>query len=152
MALTQEEKIDALYSKFIGGVEVAASLVAWHRDRGPEPAPGETAIDNPTRAKQFAARGLKVTGEAGLLEPDLSYALDLADSWVAPTGTAAAAEAQMKGCINSTRDSAIYQMLTGSFRNALKPGMGGRPELMYPGRAFEDLIHAPGDPTASVTK
>lgn len=144
------DKLAAAFGAFVdsvGGPGVAGATAGpWHRDKGPEPTPGETAIGNDARARQFFARGLRVDGTTGLVEPDLSYALDLADFFVASTTTAKQAEDKLNGCINTTRDSTIGQLLSGQFRNDLRPGVGGAPALMYPGRSFEDLLKAPGTP------
>lgn len=144
MTLTSEEKLAAIASILVGAALDPPG--PWHRDRGPEPVPGETAIGNPTRAKQFFARGLRIDGTPGLVEPDLSYALDLADFFAADTTTAMQMEEKLNGSLYTTRDSTIGQLLSNQFRNDLRPGVGGAPALMYPGRSFEDLLKAPGTP------
>lgn len=144
-------KIAAILNELTLALETNGGTIAlpWHRLSGAPWTEGESAIDNPARAKELAAQFRNVLGVVFLGEPDREAALLDCDLIALDTTTSQQADDRLEGAGRTDRDSTIYQRMTGATQGG--GGLGGRLRLMYPESRLADRIHAPGKPTASVT-
>lgn len=129
------------------GFTPTAPTAPWHRLPGAPYVPGENAADNPARAKQLAAQGIRVDGSPGSVQgADREYALDIADTIADDMTTATEADGYVEGAGECDKDSVIYQVILGQFNGSLKAGPGGRARLMFPHTRLADVIKQPGKP------